>query len=293
MPGARVLLPTPAPGSSDPMAFLVDDSLSELQREKKYCASQLPLQRLIFTRRLAAVARLYGVAQTVEHLLPLLPRLAGDKEDSVRQAVGIELAALAGFLANPLRPAAAEQKPKLEDEEPVARAVAGRAAQRAAARPAVLPSQARAPHSARPRCGRPCGRRCRLVAVLASAEERRRLRLQHAVVLSSRVALSSGGEGRRDGGGGQLDQGFLRQGQVAAALHHRQRPRQRGSQGGRQRSGSSGGVVLSLSSRSRSSSRSSSSSIVVFPRLTVVRLCCRCCLSFDVVALVHCFFLLL
>ena len=117
-PGERLLLPTPPPGTSDPMAFLVDDSLSDLQKQKKYCLSSLPLQRLIFLRRLSSVARVFGVSATVEHLLPLLPRLAADKEDVIRQAVGIEVAALVVYLANPLRPQPQPVRPKLEDEEP-------------------------------------------------------------------------------------------------------------------------------------------------------------------------------
>ena len=117
-PGERLLLPTPPAGTSDPMAFLVDDSLSDLQKQKKYCLSSLPLQRLIFLRRLSSVARVFGVSATVEHLLPLLPRLAADKEDVIRQAVGIEVAALVVYLANPLKPQPQPVRPKLEDEEP-------------------------------------------------------------------------------------------------------------------------------------------------------------------------------
>ena len=97
--GERPLLPLPAAGTTDPLAFLVDDTMSELMKVKRYSASALPLQRICFLRRIAAVSRMLGGVGTAEHCIPILERLVSDTEAVIRQAVAIECAHVAQVLA--------------------------------------------------------------------------------------------------------------------------------------------------------------------------------------------------
>ena len=92
-PGERTLLPTPPPGTSDPMAFLVDDSLSDLQKQKKYCLSSLPLQQLldVTSARLADASLEHVGVVLLKHFLAWLPRLSVDEQTELCTAVCSEL----------------------------------------------------------------------------------------------------------------------------------------------------------------------------------------------------------
>jgi hypothetical protein len=86
---------------SDSSVFLVDDTLSELARVRRYSLSQLPLQRLVYVKRIGSTARIVGLRDCVTHLLPLFGKLAADAENVVRTAAAVELANVAHFLADP------------------------------------------------------------------------------------------------------------------------------------------------------------------------------------------------
>jgi hypothetical protein len=84
--------------------FYVDDTLSELARVRRYSLSQLPLQRLVYVKRIAACARSVGLRETLTQLLPLFQKLVVDQEAVVRTAAASELANMAHFLADPNLP---------------------------------------------------------------------------------------------------------------------------------------------------------------------------------------------
>ena len=93
---------TPAGASADTSSvFYINDQLSELARVKQYALSQLPLQRLVYVKRIAACARTVGLRDAMAQLLPLFPKLAADHETVVRTAAAGELANIAHFLAEP------------------------------------------------------------------------------------------------------------------------------------------------------------------------------------------------
>ena len=79
--------------------FELDDTLNELQKCERCLASQLPLQRLVYTKKISSVVREFGVAESFERLLPLISRLASDKEMVIRSALTDELGELAVILA--------------------------------------------------------------------------------------------------------------------------------------------------------------------------------------------------
>jgi len=102
-------LPNPVASPNSPAAaassvFEVDEQLTELQRVKRYSLSQLPLQRLVYVKRLASCARAVGLKDALTHLLPLFSKLANDQEAVVRSAAAAELANIAHFLADPHQP---------------------------------------------------------------------------------------------------------------------------------------------------------------------------------------------
>lgn len=101
-PPADLPNPTTPPGAGDTSSvFYVDDTLSEMARVKRYSLSQLPLQRLVYVKRIAACARSVGLSETIAQLLPLFPKLAADHEAVVRTAAAAELANVAHMLADP------------------------------------------------------------------------------------------------------------------------------------------------------------------------------------------------
>lgn len=100
-------LPNPAAPSHAADAnsvFYIDDSLSELARVRRYSLSQLPLQRLVYVKRIASCARVSGLQECLTHLLPLFQKLVADQEAVVRTAAAAELANIAHFLAEPNAP---------------------------------------------------------------------------------------------------------------------------------------------------------------------------------------------
>jgi hypothetical protein len=105
-PAAPAPLDLPNPVVTSPTAaaasvFEVDEQLTELQRVKRYSLSQLPLQRLVYVKRLASCARAVGLKEALGQLLPLFSKLANDQEAVVRSATAAELANIAHFLADP------------------------------------------------------------------------------------------------------------------------------------------------------------------------------------------------
>ena len=95
-------LPNPATPAADTSGvFYINDQLSEIARVKQYSLSQLPLQRLVYVKRISACARVVGLKDAMTQLLPLFPKLAADHEAVVRTAASGELANLAHFLADP------------------------------------------------------------------------------------------------------------------------------------------------------------------------------------------------
>lgn len=95
-------LPNPATPAADTSGvFYINDQLSEIARVKQYSLSQLPLQRLVYVKRISACARTVGLKEAMTQLLPLFPKLTVDHEAVVRTAASGELANLAHFLADP------------------------------------------------------------------------------------------------------------------------------------------------------------------------------------------------
>ena len=99
-------LPNPATTNAADTAsvFSIDDALSEIARVKRYSLSQLPLQRLVYVKRIASCARSVGLRDALQELLPLFPKLSVDQEAVVRSAAAAELANIAHFLADPNLP---------------------------------------------------------------------------------------------------------------------------------------------------------------------------------------------
>ena len=64
----------------------IDESLSQVERIKRYCQSGISVQRHVHICMLAACAESVGAAATMEELLPLLKPASCDPELSVRQA---------------------------------------------------------------------------------------------------------------------------------------------------------------------------------------------------------------
>jgi hypothetical protein len=87
------------PQNSD--VFAVDDTLSELEKCKRYVVSKLPLQRFVYVKCLASCAREIGIESTIMDLLPLLDHVLIDAESFIRKELGDELAKLTFFLAYP------------------------------------------------------------------------------------------------------------------------------------------------------------------------------------------------
>lgn len=79
--------------------YEISDDLSELQRCKRYAVCSQPVQRHVYTNRIAACANDIGVRATIEHLIPLLPRIAKDTEQMVRQDAAAVVCEIAQFLA--------------------------------------------------------------------------------------------------------------------------------------------------------------------------------------------------
>lgn len=90
------------PQNSD--VFAVDDTLSELEKCKRYVVSKLPLQRFVYVKCLASCAREIGVDSTIKDVLPLLDQVLTDSESFIRTALGEELAKLTFYLAYPNLP---------------------------------------------------------------------------------------------------------------------------------------------------------------------------------------------
>ena len=80
--------------------YHVDENLSDLDKVRKYIISPLPLQRLVYTKRIASCAKEVGAGVTVARLLPLLPNLSEEPEPVVRSAFAGQLGPLVTYLAS-------------------------------------------------------------------------------------------------------------------------------------------------------------------------------------------------
>jgi serine/threonine-protein phosphatase 4 regulatory subunit 1 len=78
----------------------IDDTLSDLDRVRKYVYSHIALQRLVHVRMLADTAQAVGFTVVQANLLPLLDDLVGDPEFVVRQHLAGQFQKLAEVTAS-------------------------------------------------------------------------------------------------------------------------------------------------------------------------------------------------
>ena len=71
----------------------IDESLSQVERVKRYCQSGISVQRLVHVGLLAPCAEASGAAVTMAELVPLLQPASCDPELGVRQVRGQRAAA--------------------------------------------------------------------------------------------------------------------------------------------------------------------------------------------------------
>lgn len=85
-------------GNEDDLAF--DDSLSPLDRIRKYMKSEATLHRLHLVRDLCDISRTIGYVKSFDHVMPALQELNNDGEAAVRHALVEQTVELAKFFKN-------------------------------------------------------------------------------------------------------------------------------------------------------------------------------------------------
>eukprot|EP00696_Hemimastix_kukwesjijk_P006410 gnl/Hemi2/18114_TR5984_c0_g2_i1.p1 gnl/Hemi2/18114_TR5984_c0_g2~~gnl/Hemi2/18114_TR5984_c0_g2_i1.p1 ORF type:complete len:632 (-),score=223.96 gnl/Hemi2/18114_TR5984_c0_g2_i1:68-1963(-) len=75
----------------------IDESLSALDRIKKYISSTIALQRLVHVRSIAATSRQIGYEAASTEIVPLLRQIAGDDEPVIREAFADQISELSTF----------------------------------------------------------------------------------------------------------------------------------------------------------------------------------------------------
>lgn len=81
-----------------PSTFLFDDSLPAIQRLQKFATSSVPVQRHVYSRRLAATYKENPSIEIVQQILPILDRLLNDSEVLIRVSTVQEIPAFAKAL---------------------------------------------------------------------------------------------------------------------------------------------------------------------------------------------------
>lgn len=79
-------------------AISADDGLSEIEKFCKYVQGTIPLQRLVYVKRITDTARDCGVSLTQEKLVPFLEKICKDSEHIIRQALAVELQTFGEYL---------------------------------------------------------------------------------------------------------------------------------------------------------------------------------------------------
>eukprot|EP00475_Leptophrys_vorax_P035510 TRINITY_DN5858_c0_g1_i1.p2 TRINITY_DN5858_c0_g1~~TRINITY_DN5858_c0_g1_i1.p2 ORF type:complete len:658 (-),score=120.19 TRINITY_DN5858_c0_g1_i1:3867-5840(-) len=87
-----------------------DDTLSDLDKLCKYIQGTIPLQRLVYVKRITDISRDCGFALTKDKITPLLEHVCKDTEHVVRQALAAELESFADRLLVPGRRGTVEAK---------------------------------------------------------------------------------------------------------------------------------------------------------------------------------------
>eukprot|EP00163_Fabomonas_tropica_P033672 TRINITY_DN8953_c0_g1_i1.p1 TRINITY_DN8953_c0_g1~~TRINITY_DN8953_c0_g1_i1.p1 ORF type:complete len:652 (+),score=113.34 TRINITY_DN8953_c0_g1_i1:332-2287(+) len=76
------------------------EELTDLERFTRYVSSDISLQRLIVSRDIASIAKVLGLEDSLQHVVPSVPDLLQDNEVAVRQTMAEQIPSLAAYLVS-------------------------------------------------------------------------------------------------------------------------------------------------------------------------------------------------